>query len=114
MSMGPGSGGPPWRLLRTDRSVVENKIERQTVRRVLSLRAPPPAADPDVPRRHRRGRRLVVAPPLLLKRIVDDGISTGNTELVIGLAVAGGAWSPSSTRPSGWSAAGCPAGSVRA
>ena len=40
MSMGPGAGGPPWRFLRSDRSVVENKIERRTVRRVLGFARP--------------------------------------------------------------------------
>ena len=40
MSMGPGAGGPPWRFLRSDRSVIDNKIERQTVRRVLGFARP--------------------------------------------------------------------------
>ena len=86
MSMGPGSGGPPWRHLRSDRSVVENKIERQTVRRVLGFARP-----------HRRliagflavtvvDAALVVAPPLLLKLIIDDGVSTGDVTLVVWLA----------------------------
>ena len=86
MSMGPGSGGPPWRHLRSDRSVVENKIERQTVRRVLGFARP-----------HRRliagflavtvvDAALVVAPPLLLKLIIDEGVSTGDVSLVVGLA----------------------------
>ncbi len=86
MSMGPGSGGPPWRHLRSDRSVVENKIERQTVRRVLGFARP-----------HRRliegflavtvvDAALVVAPPLLLKLIIDDGVRTGDVSLVVWLA----------------------------
>src|SRR4051812_33582580 len=87
MSMGPGAGGPPWRFLRSDRSVVENKIERRTVRPVLSFARP-----------HRRliarvlaitvvDAALVVVPPLLLKAIIDDAVSNGDTELVIWLAV---------------------------
>ena len=40
MSMGPGAGGPPWRFLRSDRSVVDNKIERRTLRRVLGFARP--------------------------------------------------------------------------
>src|SRR5829696_2171524 len=87
MSMGPGAGGPPWRFLRSDRSVVANKIERRTVRRVLSFAGP-----------HRRliagflaitvvDAALVVVPPLLLKAIIDDGVSSGDTALVIWLAV---------------------------
>ncbi|MDR7254069.1 ATP-binding cassette subfamily B protein [Nocardioides sp. BE266] len=87
MSMGPGAGGPPWRFLRSDRSVVENKIERKTVRRVLGFARP-----------HRRliagflavtvvDAALVVLPPLLLKAIIDDGVRTGDTSLVVWLAV---------------------------
>ncbi|HXH78614.1 ABC transporter ATP-binding protein [Nocardioides sp.] len=86
--MGPGGGGPPWRFLRSDRTVVEERIERHTVRRVLTFARP-----------HRRAiltflmvtiasAGLVVAPPLLLKKILDDGIASGDTELVIWLAVA--------------------------
>ncbi|MFC7727890.1 ABC transporter ATP-binding protein [Nocardioides sp. GCM10028917] len=87
MSMGPGAGGPPWRHLRSDRSVVDNKIERRTLRRVLGFARP-----------HRRlieaflavtvvDAALVVVPPLLLKAIIDDGVQTGNTALVVWLAV---------------------------
>ncbi|RYB90488.1 ABC transporter ATP-binding protein [Nocardioides oleivorans] len=86
MSMGPGAGGPPWRFLRSDRSVVDNKIERQTVRRVLGFARP-----------HRRliagflaitvvDAGLVVVPPLLLKAIIDDAVSGGDLSLVVWLA----------------------------
>jgi ATP-binding cassette subfamily B protein len=86
MSMGPGAGGPPWRHLRSDRSVVESKIERRTLRRVLGFARP-----------HRRliaaflavtivDAALVVGPPLLLKAIIDDGVRTGDTSLVVLLA----------------------------
>ena len=86
--MGPGSAGPPWRHLRSDRTVVEERIERHTLRRVLSFARP-----------HRRtiltflavtvvSACLVVAPPLLLKKILDDGIASGDVTLVIWLAVA--------------------------
>jgi ATP-binding cassette subfamily B protein len=86
MSMGPGAGGPPWRFLRSDRSVIDNKIERRTVRRVLGFARP-----------HRRliagflavtvvDAALVVAPPLLLKAIIDDGVRTGDVSLVVWLA----------------------------
>jgi ATP-binding cassette subfamily B protein len=87
MSMGPGAGGPPWRFLRSDRSVVESKIERKTVRRVLAFAGP-----------HRKliagflaitvvDAALVVVPPLLLKTIIDDGVSSGDTSLVVWLAI---------------------------
>ncbi|HEY0641879.1 MAG TPA: ABC transporter ATP-binding protein, partial [Nocardioides sp.] len=82
-----GMGGPPWRHLRSDRSVVDNKIERSTVRRVLGFAGP-----------HRRliaaflavtvvDAALVVVPPLLLKAIIDDGVRTGDTSLVVWLAL---------------------------
>src|SRR5687767_2964188 len=85
MSMGAGTGAP-WRFLRSDRSVVDNKIERGTVRRVLGFARP-----------HRRliagflavtvvDAALVVVPPLLLKTIIDDGVRTGDTSLVVWLA----------------------------
>ena len=85
MSMGAGTGSP-WRFLRSDRSVVDNKIERGTVRRVLGFARP-----------HRRliagflavtvvDAALVVVPPLLLKTIIDDGVRTGDTSLVVWLA----------------------------
>ncbi len=84
--MSMGMGGPPWRHLRSDRSAVESKIERKTVRRVLGFAEP-----------HRRligaflgvtvvDAALVVVPPLLLKAIIDDGVSSGDTSLVIWLA----------------------------
>ena len=66
--------GPVWRHMRTDRSIVNSKLDRGTVRRVLGFARP-----------HRRliavflvltvvDACLVVVTPLLVKRIVDDGI----------------------------------------
>ena len=86
MSMGPGAGRAPWRHLRSDRSVVDTRIERKTLRRVLGFARP-----------HRRliagflavtvvDAALVVAPPLLLKLIIDDGVRTGDVALVVWLA----------------------------
>ena len=43
--MGMADDGAAWRSLRSDRSVVNNRIDRGTVRRVLGLRPPAPAAD---------------------------------------------------------------------
>jgi len=73
MSMGSGMG-PVWRHMRTDRSVASTRLRRDTVRRVLSFAGP-----------HRRpigvflgltvlDAALVVVSPLLIQRIVDDGI----------------------------------------
>lgn len=80
--------GPAFRNLRADRSVVENRLERGTVRRVLSFAGP-----------HRGlialflaltvvDACLVVVTPLLVQRIVDDGILRGDVSLVTWLAVA--------------------------
>ena len=83
--MGMGAG---WRFLRSDRSVVHNKVDRRTVGRVFGFAKP-----------HRRliagflaftivDASLVVVIPLLIKHIVDDGITPGNTSVVVWLAVA--------------------------
>lgn len=90
MSMHTGMG-PAWRNLRTDRSVARQKLARQTVRRVFGFAKP-----------HRRliaffvalvvvDASLVVVTPLLIKKIVDDGILKGDSGLVtvLALAVAG-------------------------
>ena len=66
--------GQVWRHMRTDRSIANSKLDRGTVRRVLSFARP-----------HRRlitvflvltvvDACLVVVSPLLVKQIVDDGI----------------------------------------
>ena len=80
--------GPAWRHLRTDRSIASNKLDRGTVRRVLTFARP-----------HRRlitaflaltvvDACLVVVTPLLVQRIVDDGILQDDTRLVVLLALA--------------------------
>jgi ATP-binding cassette subfamily B protein len=78
--------GQAWRHLRTDRSIAKSKLDRGTVRRVLSFARP-----------HRRliaaflaltvvDACLVVVTPLLVQRIVDDGILQKDTSLVLLLA----------------------------
>ena len=85
MAMGHGMG-PVWRHMRTDRSAVATPLKRETLRRVLSFARP-----------HRRlisvflgltvlDALLVVVSPLLIQRIVDDGIMEGDVRLVAGLA----------------------------
>ncbi|WP_036507711.1 ABC transporter ATP-binding protein [Nocardioides sp. URHA0020] len=80
--------GAAWRHLRSDRSLVHNKIERGTVRRVFGFARP-----------HRRlitvflmltvvDSCLVVVSPLLAKHIIDDGIVGGDAGLVTVLALA--------------------------
>jgi len=74
--------------MRTDRSEVASRVERETVRRVFSFARP-----------HRRliaffllitvlDAGLVIVSPLLVQHIVDDGILQGDTELVLWLAGA--------------------------
>ncbi|HET8718089.1 MAG TPA: ABC transporter ATP-binding protein [Nocardioidaceae bacterium] len=80
--------GAAWRNLRADRSVVGTKLARDTVRRVVGFAAP-----------HKRllavflglvvvDAAMVVVTPLLVKRIVDDGILEDDRGLVTWLALA--------------------------
>lgn len=80
--------GPAVRALRTDRSVTDSRLTRGTLRRVVEFAQP-----------HRRlivlflaltvvSSGLVVVTPLLVQRIVDDGILQGNGALVTLLALA--------------------------
>jgi ATP-binding cassette subfamily B protein len=77
-----------WRHLRSDRSIVNNRIERGTVRRVLGFARP-----------HRRlisvflvltviDAGLVVVTPLLARHIIDDGIVAGDSRVVTVFALA--------------------------
>ncbi|MEZ5092706.1 ABC transporter ATP-binding protein [Nocardioides sp.] len=80
--------GPAWRHLRSDRSAATTRLDRGTLRRVIRFAQP-----------HRRlisvflaltvvDAGLVVVTPLLVQRIVDDGILKGDTRLVTLLALA--------------------------
>lgn len=84
---GMQGAGAAWRHLRSDRSVVHNRIERGTVRRVVGFARP-----------HRVligffltltvvDAGLVVVSPLLAQRIIDDGIVGGDRGLVVTLAL---------------------------
>lgn len=86
--MSPGGRGAVFRHMRTDRSEVPRGVSRETVRRVLSFARP-----------HRGlitvfllltvvDACLVVVNPLLVQRLVDDGITAGNGSLVTLLALA--------------------------
>ena len=85
---GMHGGGAAWRHLRSDRSAINNRIERGTVRRVLGFAGP-----------HRRliaiflaltviDSCLLVVTPLLAKHIIDDGIGDGDSQLITVLALA--------------------------
>ena len=78
--------GQVWRHMRTDRKDVPTRVDRETVRRVLAFARP-----------HKRlitvflaltvvDACLVVVSPLLVQRIVDDGILQKDTGLVLELA----------------------------
>ncbi len=80
--------GPAWRNLRTDRSVAGQRLSRDTVRRVIGFARP-----------HRApitvflvitviDAALVIVPPLLIKQIVDKGITPGDARTVSLLALA--------------------------
>src|SRR3954463_6165726 len=85
------SGMSPWAMLgsaRRDRSVVEQKVSRDTVRRIVGFALP-----------HRSliasflffvviDAALVVVNPLLIKHLLDDGIIGKDTSLVLWLALA--------------------------
>jgi ATP-binding cassette subfamily B protein len=82
-SIGPSA----WRTLHSDRGILENKIERRTLRRVLGFSKP-----------HRKligvflvgtvvDAGLVVVPPLLIQRLVDHGIQAHDVSVVVWLAV---------------------------
>ncbi|MFI7422155.1 ABC transporter ATP-binding protein [Nonomuraea sp. NPDC049684] len=86
--MGGGFGPQVWSSLRRDGSVTKQRIAPGTVRRIGRHARP-----------HIRkiaaflllvvaGAVIVVANPLLMKAIIDDGILTRRTDVVIGLAVA--------------------------
>ncbi len=77
-----------YRSIHRDRTVVDNKIERATLRRVLRFARP-----------HRRligwflvitvfDAGLVVVPPLLVQQLIDEGINGDNATLVLWLAFA--------------------------
>ena len=84
--MSPANGAV-WRNLRADRSVVNNRIEGKTVRRILTFARP-----------HRRliaffltftviDAGMVVVMPLLVQKIVDDGILVGDRGFVTMIAL---------------------------
>jgi ATP-binding cassette, subfamily B, bacterial len=80
--------GPAFRHMRTDRSIANERVDRRTVRRVLAFARP-----------HGRiitafllvtvlDAGLVVVNPLLVQRLVDDGIVEGDGGIVTMLALA--------------------------
>ena len=79
-------GGPALRALRADRDVVDQRVGRRTLRRVLAFAGPMKGLIAAFVAVTVLDAVLVVAPPLLLQRIVDDGIARGDVPLVLTLA----------------------------
>ena len=76
------------RSMRSDPSVVEQKLTRETVRRVVGFAVPHKALIAGFMVFVVLDAGLVVANPLLVKYILDDGILAGNAGLVVWLAIA--------------------------
>ncbi|MGD9958760.1 ABC transporter ATP-binding protein [Nocardioides sp.] len=79
--------GPIWRNLRTDRSIADNRLDRQTVRRVLGFARPHRGTITGFLGLTVVDASLVVVTPLLIKHIIDDGILKGDASVVIWFAV---------------------------
>ncbi len=81
------SMGGSWRHLRTDRSVIENRIERRTLRRVIRFARPHRGAISWFLLVTVIDAGLVVVPPLLVQHLVDGGILGHDVSLVVWLSV---------------------------
>ncbi len=85
------SGMSPWAMLgsaRRDRSVVEQKLSRETVRRVVGFALPHRALIASFLFFVVLDAGLVVVNPLLIKHLLDDGVIGKNASLVLWLALA--------------------------
>ncbi len=83
-----GAGaGVAWRHLRSDRSVVNNRVDRRTVGRVFRFAGPHKALIGAFLAITVVDAAMVVVVPLLVQRIVDDGILKGDRGLVTWLAL---------------------------
>ncbi|MGC4941572.1 ABC transporter ATP-binding protein [Kribbella sp. DT2] len=80
-----GGGASGWR--RQDASVVNQKLAKGTVKRIVRFARPFRAQITVFLLLVVVSAVLVIASPLLFKKIVDDGISKGNAGLVTGLAL---------------------------
>jgi len=85
--MSMASMGGSWRHLRTDRSVIENRIERRTLRRVIRFARPHRGAISWFLLVTVIDAGLVVVPPLLVQHLVDGGILGHDVSLVVWLSV---------------------------
>ena len=85
MSLSMGMG-PAWRHMRTDRDEARTKVDRRTVRRVLGFAGPLKGTIAVFLAVTVVDASLVVVNPLLVQRIVDDGIVAGDGGLITALA----------------------------
>jgi ATP-binding cassette subfamily B protein len=83
-----GGAGVAWRHLRSDRSVVNNRIDRRTVGRIFRFAGPHKALIAAFLVITVIDAAMVVVIPLLVQRIIDDGILQGDRGLVTWLALA--------------------------
>jgi hypothetical protein len=100
------------RWLRTDRSAVNAKLNRKTLGRIGRFAVPHRATIATFLLITVLDAAIVVANPLLIKRLVDDG-SARTTDAWSPCSRSPWSWSRSSTPASGCSWAGCPRGSGR-
>jgi ATP-binding cassette, subfamily B, bacterial len=85
VSLGMGMG-PAWRHMRTDRDAVKSRVEKGTVRRVFGFALPHRATIALFLLVTMVDAALVVVNPLLVQRLIDEGIAKGDTGLVTLLA----------------------------
>ncbi|WP_406674599.1 ABC transporter ATP-binding protein [Nonomuraea sp. N2-4H] len=86
--MGGGFGPHVWASLRRDGSVLQQRLRPGTVRRIARYARPYTRQIMAFLLLVVAGAVIVVANPLLMKAIIDDGILLKRTGVVIGLAVA--------------------------
>ncbi|MGN9784348.1 ABC transporter ATP-binding protein [Nonomuraea sp. ZG12] len=86
--MGGGFGPSVWASLRRDGSVTKQRLSPGTVRRIAGYARPYTKQIVAFLLLVVAGAVIVVANPLLMKAIIDDGILAERSEVVIGLAVA--------------------------
>ena len=80
--------GQVWRHMRTDRSIAQSKLDRGTVRRVLSFARPHRGLITGFLALTVVDACLVVVTPLLVQQIVDNGILAQDLSVVVWLSVA--------------------------
>ncbi|MFC6285164.1 ABC transporter ATP-binding protein [Nocardioides sp. GCM10027113] len=79
--------GPAWRHMRTDREAAKARIDPRTLRRVLTFAGPHRGTIAVFLAVTVLDAALVVVNPLLVQRIIDDGIAEGDGRLITLLAL---------------------------